>query len=174
MEKNKISLRPFQDTDVAMFTSWFQKDYILKWYQDPEDWLTEINGRHDEYAWIHHFIVMDNKISIGFCQYYDCYNAKDLENWYTVNRRGDMCSIDYLIGNEEYLGKGYGKEIVRVLTGHIKDTETTREIVVQPDQDNNASKGVLLANGYVFDKQKKYYSKLLKSLSAINPFVIIV
>lgn len=174
MEKNKISLRPFQDTDVAMFTSWLQKDYILKWYQDPEDWLTEINGRHDEYAWIHHFIVMDNKISIGFCQYYDCYNAKDLENWYTVNRRGDMCSIDYLIGNEEYLGKGYGKEIVRVLTGHIKDTETTREIVVQPDQDNNASKGVLLANGYVFDKQKKYYSKLLKSLSAINPFVIIV
>ncbi|MEA5137206.1 MAG: GNAT family N-acetyltransferase [Candidatus Fimivivens sp.] len=174
MEKNKISLRPFQDTDVAMFTSWLHKDYILKWYQDPEDWLTEINGRHDEYAWIHHFIVMDNKISIGFCQYYDCYNAKDLENWYTVNRRGDMCSIDYLIGNEEYLGKGYGKEIVRVLTGHIKDTETTREIVVQPDQENNASKGVLLANGYVFDKQKKYYSKLLKSLSAINPFVIIV
>ena len=45
MEKNKISLRPFQDTDIAMFTSWLHKDYILKWYQDPEVWLTKTAGR---------------------------------------------------------------------------------------------------------------------------------
>lgn len=162
MGKNKITLRPFQDTDVAMFTSWLHKDYILKWYQDPEDWLTEINGRHDEYDWIHHFIIMDSETSIGFCQYYDCYDAKDLEDWYTVTQRGNICSVDYLIGNEEYLGKGYGKEIVRVLTEYIKDTVNAHEIIVQPDEDNNASNGVLLANGYVYDKQKKYYHKLLK------------
>lgn len=161
MEKSKILLRPFQDTDAAMFATWLHKDYILKWYQDPEDWLTEINGRHDEYAWIHHFIVMDSETSIGFCQHYDCYDAKDLENWYAITQCGDTYSIDYLIGNEEYLGKGYGKEIVCVLTGHIKETENTREIVVQPDEDNGASNGVLLANGYVYDKQKKYYRKLL-------------
>lgn len=161
MEKNKISLRPFHDTDIAMFTAWLHKDYILKWYQDPEDWLTEINGRHDKYAWIHHFIVMDSQTPIGFCQYYDCYDAKGLEDWYTVTRRGDICSIDYLIGKEEYLGKGYGKEIVRVLTEYIKDTKNAREIIVQPDEDNDASNGVLLANGYVYDKQKKYHYKLL-------------
>lgn len=162
MEKPKISLRPFQDTDDAIFTSWLYKDYILKWYQNPEGWLIEINGRHDEYAWIHHFIVMDGEISIGFCQYYDCYDAKDLEDWYAVTKRDDVCSIDYLIGNEEYLGKGCGKEIVRILTRHINDTGKAREIVVQPDEDNSASNGVLLANGYIYDKQKRYYSKLLK------------
>ncbi len=161
MGKNKISFRPFQDKDVALFTSWLHKDYIMKWYRDPGDWVTEINGRHDEYAWIHHFMVMDCETPIGFCQYYDCYDAKDLEDWYTVTKRGTY-SIDYLIGNEEYLGKGYGKEIIRALTGHIKDTEDAREIVVQPDEDNDASTGVLLANGYVYDKQRKYYHKLLE------------
>lgn len=158
----KLTLRPFQDTDVAMFTSWLYKDYILKWYPDPEDWLAEINGRHDEYAWIHHFIVMDGETAIGFCQYYDCYNAKDLEDWYTVTQRGVMYSIDYLIGNEEYLGKGYGKEIVGVLTEYVKKTVNAHEIVVQPDEENNASNGVLLANGYIYDNQKKYYYKVLK------------
>ena len=162
MRKNKISLRPFQDTDISMFSAWLHKDYVLKWYQHPEDWLAEINGRHDEYAWIHHFIVVDSKTSIGFCQYYDCYDAKDLEDWYTITQRGDMYSVDYLIGNEEYLNKGYGKELVRVLTEYIKNTENAREIIVQPDEDNNASNGVLLANGYAYDKQKKYYRKLLK------------
>ena len=162
MGKNKITLRPFQDTDVALFTSWLHKAYILKWYQDPEEWLIEIKGRHDEYDWIHHFIVMDNKTSIGFCQYYDCYDAKDLEDWYTVNQRGNMCSIDYFIGNEEYLGKGYGKDIVHILTEYVKHAVNAYEIVVQPDEDNNASNGVLLANGYVYDRQKKYYRKLLK------------
>ena len=165
MLKNKITLRQFQDTDIAMFTSWLHKDYILKWYREPEGWLTEINGRHDEYNWIHHFIVMDGEVPIGFCQYYDCADAKDLEDWYTVDLRGDTCSIDYLIGDEEYLGKGYGKEIIRLLTEHVKNTEKAREIIVQPDEDNKASNGVLLANGYLFDEQKKYYYKLLNALS---------
>lgn len=35
------------------------------------------------------------------------------------------------------------------------------EIMAQPDQENNALNGVLLANGYIYDKQKKYYYKKL-------------
>ena len=160
IQKDKLSFRQFQDADIALLTTWLHKEYILKWYHDPEDWLVEINGRHGEYSWIHHFVVMENKIPVGFCQYYDCYDAKDLEDWYSVNQRGDIYSIDYLIGNEAYLGKGYGKEIVRMLTKQIADTAHAREIVVQPDEENDASNGVLLANGYVYNKEKKYYHKL--------------
>lgn len=64
--KNKITLRTFQDKDVDMFTTWLHKDYIMKWYHEPEDWLSEINRRHDEYAWIHHFIVMYSEHQSGF------------------------------------------------------------------------------------------------------------
>lgn len=162
MENHKIALRPFQDTDIPMFAAWLRQDYVLKWYEDPESWLTEINGRHDKYFWIHHFIVTCGEMPIGFCQYYDCCDAKDLEDWYTVIHRCDMCSIDYLIGNEEYLGKGYGKELVHALTEYIKDNVNVHEIIVQPDEANHASIGVLLANNYVFDQQSKYYRNLLK------------
>ena len=48
-----------------------------------------------------------------------------------------------------------------MLTEYIKDTENAREVIVQPDEDNDASNGVLLANGYVYNKKKKYHHKLL-------------
>lgn len=158
---NDLTLRVICDTDINLLTEWLNKDYILKWYHDPADWLYEINGRSGNFAWIHHFIVMDGETPIGFCQYYDCFDANDMEDWYNVRQRGDTFSIDYLIGNEAYLSKGYGKAIVKLLTDTIAETEHGKRIIVQPEKENHSSNHVLLANGYVFDKQKDYYYKLL-------------
>lgn len=112
-------------------------------------------------SWIRHFIVMDENTPIGFCQYYDCFYANDMEDWYDVAQKNNTFSIDYLIGNEEYLGKGYGKAIVGLLTETIKEKEQAKQIIVQPDKENIPSNKALLANGYIFDENKNYYYKLL-------------
>lgn len=161
MRGNELLLRPLDDADIDLLTSWLNKDYILKWYHDADEWLGEIHRRHDAYSWIHHFIVMDGETPIGFCQYYDCYAAGDMEDWYSVSAPDDTFSIDYLIGNEAFLGKGYGKAIVGLLTDTIRTVERARRIVVQPERENHASNHVLIANGYVYDEQRKYYYKLL-------------
>ena len=158
---DKISIRIVDNTDIDLLKTWLNKDYILQWYHAPDDWLAEINGRHDTYSWIHHFIVMDGEIPIGFCQYYDCYDANDMEDWYDVIKSGDTFSIDYLIGNESYLGRGYGKSIVKLLTETVWQKERAKQIIVQPDEDNHASNHVLMANGYVYDECQKYYYKKL-------------
>lgn len=75
---------------------------------------------------------------------------------------GDTFSIDYLIGNEDYLGKGYGKTIVKILTDTVYQVEHAKHIIVQPDKENQASNKALLANGYIFDKNKNYYCKSVK------------
>lgn len=157
----EIILRKINNEDIMLLTTWLNKEYILKWYHEPDEWLTEINERHSTYSWIHHFIVMNENTPIGFCQYYDCFDANDLEDWYSVARKNDTFSIDYLIGNEAYLGKGYGKAIVRLLTNTIKEKEQAKQIIVQPDKENLPSNNVLLSNGYIFDKQKDYFYKLL-------------
>ena len=156
---DNLHLKELTNTDIDLLATWLHKEYIVKWYHDPDDWLAEINGRHDTYLWIHHYIVMDGETAIGFCQYYDCYDANDMEDWYEVTERGDTFSIDYLIGDESYLGKGYGKAIVNLLTETIWQKEHAKQIIVQPDEDNHASNRVLMANGYVYDKSKNYYSK---------------
>ncbi|MBP1040417.1 GNAT family N-acetyltransferase [Vagococcus sp. BWB3-3] len=154
---NEITLRPFKDEDMPMLAIWLEKQHIRKWYQNPEDWLLEVTERNNTYAWLHHFIVMNEAIAIGFCQYYDCYDARELETWYTVHEPGETFSIDYLIGNEWDIGKGYGKEIVRLLTERIANQEKGQRIVVQPEKENTASNKVLEWNNYVYDDEKKYY-----------------
>ncbi|MDR1759759.1 MAG: GNAT family N-acetyltransferase, partial [Fibrobacter sp.] len=105
---------------------------------------------------IKHFIVKHNSVKIGFCQYYDCFAAK--EEWYEIDKPNQTYSIDYLIGEEDFLNKGYGKEIVKQLIEKIK-AENGKEIVVQPDQENTSSQKILLANGFVYKKKEKYYYK---------------
>jgi len=154
-----ISLRAVCDADVPLLTSWLHKAHVRKWYGDPADWLAEINGRQEGFAWIHHFIVIAEGIPIGFGQYYDCFDAK--EEWYAVPLRGVMYSIDYLIGEESYLGCGYGKAVIACLTDAVRQSGA-EWIVVQPDAENTASCRALVANGYAFDFGKAYYQKHLQ------------
>ena len=161
MTNHKLSLRPVDDSDIGLLTEWLHKDYILKWYHDADDWLLEINGRNGDFLWIHHFIVMDGLTPVGFCQYYDCFDANSIEDWYDVAERGDTYSIDYLIGEESYLGKGFGKEIIRLVTDIVRTKENGKKIIVQPDKENLSSNHVLLANGYTYDDAHEYYVKYL-------------
>ena len=130
-----ITLRKINNADIDLLAKWLEKDYVLGWYHDTVDWRQEINGRNDMFNWIHHFIVMDKETPIGFCQYYDCYDANNMETWYDVTKPGDTFSIDYLIGNESYLGNGYGKAIVKLLTETIGQKECANQVIVQPDED---------------------------------------
>jgi len=157
----EIRLRELSEADIELIAFWLQKEHVIKWYHDAEAWLQEIRGRRSDFSWINHYIVLDGGAPIGFCQYYDCYDARELEGWYTVEKRGETFSIDYFIGEESYLGKGCGKAIVRLITDKVRSREKARRIIVKPEDENRASIGALIANVYVFDKQLGYYVKLL-------------
>ena len=150
-----IELHNFTDEDIKLFEQWINKDYIKKWYGNLNDWMNEVNNRGNEFKFIKHFIVKLNGKRIGFCQFYDCNDAQ--EEWYIINKPKEIYSIDYLIGEEEYLNKGYGKMIVKKLIEKIK-TEGGKEIIVQPELENKASNGILIANGFIYSNEKEYYS----------------
>ncbi len=69
---NRILLRSINDNDIELMKSWLNKEYILKWYEDPEAWINEIKGRKNEFHFISHYIVLQDSKPIGFCQYYTC------------------------------------------------------------------------------------------------------
>ena len=152
---NNLILKSVEDSDIRLLTVWLNKDYILKWYHDADELLKEIKERNGEFSFLNHFIVLAGDKPIGFCQYYDCYYAQ--EEWYSINNPNEIFSIDYLIGEEEYLGKGYGKKIVKMLIDKISKQQSA-EIVVQPDNENTASCKALLANGFIYDEGKEYFS----------------
>lgn len=90
-----------------------------------------------------------------FCQYYDCFDAQ--EEWYSVNQPNEVFSIDYLIGEEEFLRKGSGEKIVALLIDKIYIPHSKATLVVQSENNNIASCKALMANGFEYDKEKEYY-----------------
>jgi predicted N-acetyltransferase YhbS len=159
MSKNyqgKLMLRPLLDADISFLEKWLLMPHIVEWFKSPDDWICEIRNRYGEFSFITHFIAEVDGVAMGFCQYYDCYFGQQQEDWYTVNNPGIMFSIDYLIGEPEYLHKGYGREMVRLL-GEMLTKIGAKRVVVQPDKENASSCNVLEANGYIYNGE--YYMK---------------
>lgn len=153
----KMILRKFAAEDVPIFKEWLQNEHIRKWYTEPEDWIAEVTMRQEDFFWINHFMVVIENRRIGFCQYYKTIEAN--EACYAKLPQEGTYSIDYLIGEEEYLGKGNGRKIVQVLTAMIFAKSDSKRIVVQPEPENKASCNALIANGYVFEDLNQVYIK---------------
>lgn len=116
-----IVLRAMTVEDLPIFKKWLYTCHVAKWYHEPLDWITEVEQQEKKFCWIHHYIVEHDNIKIGFCQYYACLDSE--ETWGGYTALGGTYSIDYLIGESAYLGKGFGKKIILSLI-YRKDKET--------------------------------------------------
>jgi len=155
MMQNQLNLRLIKNSDIDLLEKWLNKDYILKWYHDAGEWIREVAERNNAFSFLKHYIVLEKDKPLGFCQYYDCFDAQ--EEWYLIDTPNKIYSIDYLIGEENYLQKGYGKKIVEILVAKIVAEENPEAIIVQPDKENIPSCRVLLANGFIYDEEREYY-----------------
>ena len=143
----RLIIRPYFESDARLLEKWLYQPHVARWYEHPEDWLIEIANRYGEFNFIKHFIAEVDGRPIGFCQYYDCYFGQEHEDWYRTEKPGELFSIDYLIGEPQALRKGYGSEMVRILTSTIRNLGA-KKVIVQPDEENTASRRALEANGY--------------------------
>jgi RimJ/RimL family protein N-acetyltransferase len=148
---NKINLRPFLDNDIPLMEKWLSVPHVAKWYLYPDHWLRELHERNGEFAFITHFIAELESVPIGFCQYYDCHYAQAHEiwndTWHIGEHKGEVFSLDYLIGEAEYLHRGFGKAILIKLLKKLRET-TAKTIIVQPDKENTASRRLLESCGF--------------------------
>lgn len=151
----KRYLRPLENEDIALFEQWLAAPHVAKWYHDPADWIDEVKKRHGEFSFLHHFIVEAGERPIGFCQYYEYRHSG--EGWHGDTEIDGTYSIDYLIGNTEYLGNGFGKEIIQQLVERIRLEKNAKRVIVQPEPENAASCNTLLSCGFFFDPKNEIY-----------------
>nr|WP_291591148.1 GNAT family N-acetyltransferase [Bacteroides sp.] len=162
MSKNTIVLKPLSDEDINLFSNWLDKDYIYKWFcpdgdGQRADWLDEVRNVDSKHNHFNHFIVNHNDIKIGYCLYLDLHFEPEysLANYGKTFDKGCAFEIGFLIGNEEYLNKGFGKMIVNKLEAKIIEIGG-KEILADPDEENIASIKTLLSNGFIRIKDGDY------------------
>lgn len=138
-----MKMREFTLKDIDMMRMWLEQDYIQKFWGDPQDWINEITENINA-DWVKYFIVECNN-PIGFLQYYETDKAPQ-GDW--SNEPIGTVGIDYLIGDIDYIGKGYGSKIVRLLVDFIKTKNEYAYIVADPVSENLSSIKVLVSNGF--------------------------
>lgn len=158
MKNQRINIRSFEETDIILFQKWLMEPHVAKYYHDPSDWLDEVVKRETEFSWITHCIVEQGGIPFGFCQYYPYEKSIFYgENWHGSVPIMNTYSIDYMIGELSYIGKGYGREIVLELVKRIFEIPNAERIIVQPEVDNLPSCRTLLSAGFHYDKDNQLY-----------------
>ncbi|MFQ9924171.1 MAG: GNAT family N-acetyltransferase [Beduini sp.] len=101
----------------------------------------------------------DNGKPIGFCQYYACQDSDESLGGYTKLK--GTYSVDYLIGELDYLKKGYRKQILESLIYMIMTHDDAKRIVVEPEPENKASCRLLISRGFDFDQATGIYVREL-------------
>lgn len=145
-----IHLKPFTDTDMPQLIKWLETDHVKPWYSPKEDWIDEVSKRENEYSWIQHLIIFAEEVPIGFCQFYPYWMGG--EDWHGSVPVEETYSVDYLIGDVNFLRKGCASAALKILNSMIFSSTSAKRIIVQPDQENNASQKTLLSAGYKYDE----------------------
>ena len=147
-----LELRLLHDNDIPLIEIWLNKEHVKRWYEIPElgitinDWISELKAYKGEFQWITYLIVLWQNRPIGLCLYYKCVDSSD-EDFGTLPLTGSY-GIDYLIGEESYLGKGLGKGIVTLLVDKIFSLQDAQRITADIDKNNKASEKTLLSCGF--------------------------
>lgn len=116
-----LELRVINDNDVSLIETWLNAEHVKRWFEVPgvctiDDWMSEINGRNEEFKWLKHLIVLWRGTPIGFCVYYKCIDSdEDLGDISLLGAYG----IGYCIGEQSLVGKGLGKRIINLLVSEI-------------------------------------------------------
>ncbi len=147
-----LELRLLGDEDIPLMETWLNKEHVKRWYEIPhmgvtiDDWMSEILERNGRFNWLHHLIALWEGCQVGFCQYYQCADSE--EEFGTMPLAGTY-GIDYLIGEEDYLGKGLGKGMVALLLDKIFSFPDAQRVTADIDRENKASEHTLLSCGFV-------------------------
>jgi RimJ/RimL family protein N-acetyltransferase len=108
-----ITFKPLAKDGLKLLITWFDKPHVKQWWNDeltPQQ-IKKKYGKRIGDKNIQPFIVYLSDIPIGFIQYY---YADKVDNGWWLDATPGTVGIDQFIGNENYINKGYGAELIRL------------------------------------------------------------
>ena len=143
----KIEFHPFTADDIPLFLDWSKRKHVkdtwfLEGYEPVETIYKTMSGNGYDFP----FIIYLGKQPIGYIQYCNLYAYTKLCSDYNLQAykalfsdpeqsKGNYC-IDLFIGEEAYLGKGFGSEIVEAFCDLLFSNPEVKRILVDPSMEN--------------------------------------
>ncbi|WP_458126491.1 GNAT family N-acetyltransferase [Paenibacillus sp. Z3-2] len=153
----RIVLREYQDADL---------DYIKQWVNDPEITVTLSDNflfPHSNYETETFFRTMvegkssNKSFIIGLNDSLDYIGQIDL---YKIDWKNRFASLAVVIGRKEFLGKGYGREAIRVLQKFVFEELNLNRLELEVYEYNEIAYKCYLKCG--FKEEGRYRKKIYK------------
>jgi RimJ/RimL family protein N-acetyltransferase len=153
-----ITFKKFTENDLSIFLDWAKKPHVKEiWFRDGYDSLDKYKKQIQGNGYDYCFIICVNDEPIGYIQTSDLYAYRTLcenpKGLFIHEEPGTFC-LDLFIGEEKYLNKGYGTEIVKAFVQKLLAEFKAKKIVLDPACSNRRAIRCYEKDGFVVVKKE--------------------
>ena len=166
----KIKFREIKIEDSKLILNWIKTNQFVKewYYSNTTPRLKTIENKLNNKINNANMIVkiaMLNGKDFGYIQ---CYPVDGQGAWSTkVKVYNKTCSIDYYIGDINYIHMGYGKEMILSFIEQVVKPLKYEYAMISPDPKNNASVRCCQKCGFCYYKTVNVPYKNSKEIEAV-------
>jgi aminoglycoside 6'-N-acetyltransferase len=157
--KTNLRLRHLYREDFPKLLAWLNAPHVEPFWDGTSDMssvITEFEPSLAVNSPTTVFVIEVEHRSVGIIQ---CYRHSDYPQWETAIGIKNAAGIDYLIGEPDCLGKGYGSEAIRSMSHHVFTKYAEVKIIVSaPQRDNIGSWRTLEKAGFTRMDERKLAS----------------
>ncbi len=145
-----LSFRPLQIVDFQLFADWLARPHVQRWWPEPAT-IEHVSKEYGDCTrgnfTTRVYVVEDGTRPIGIIQAFWLDDFPDHSHLFPMR---NAVSIDYLIGEEDYVGRGVGaKMISQFIESVVKDIYPKASgIATSAEVENHASLGTLRKCGF--------------------------
>lgn len=131
-----ITYQPLHPEHFKLLHHWIAQPHVAAWWSDPHDWKTFLQKYSEKIKSPYRgcLIIEIDQQPVGYIQWYQ---ANKFPEW--PNQPDDTYGMDLYIGNLEYIGKGYGTQIVKQFVQLLLKKTDVKNIIVNPDINNTVA-----------------------------------
>lgn len=138
----EFSFQPLTRQEFPMIINWLAKPHVKKWWPEPEANLAAVEKEFGasidgtEPTKVYLAIVEDKPIGI-----IQCYQLSDYPKYQKTIKLDNAVGVDLFIGEEAYVGKGYGTAMIKQFVEEIirRQYPDAKYAISDPEVKNFAS-----------------------------------
>lgn len=130
-----IQFKPLEKHHFPLLLKWLTSPHIKKWSTSQSHWTAELIAEKYSNLTTESLIIYAHETPIGYVQ---TYNFHDSEHSDELKQKIPLktCGVDFYIGEESFLSKRTGEDIIRKL---IEENTQYVHFLVDPHPDNIAT-----------------------------------
>lgn len=148
--KFRFSFKQVETKDRALILSWLEKPHVAEWFygqglQNTKDHLDEICQETGKPRTWQYWLAYDCERPFAFLITSTIHKPKDeLSRW--CKEPGEAITLDMLIGDTDYLGKGLAYQLIREFL--LSQFPTISEVLIDPEATNSRAIHVYQKAGF--------------------------